>query len=172
MQIEEIFGLDNPEVSTPQVRLLGDISSHPEIERTSWRKSAPNPIHDLITIYDDEESLEVSLVTLVQITEEKEPEKASSPVPNAQIQSLPQNDQEVKSVLEIEILNGTGTQVDSLKDEIGLGEQEEEVPQREINISTFDYQVSVELAPDASILVGTLPPNEQQTKAEPLKQME
>jgi hypothetical protein len=42
----------------------------------------------LINIYDDEESLEVSLVTPVQITEEKEPEKASSPAPDAQIGAL------------------------------------------------------------------------------------
>jgi hypothetical protein len=33
----------------------------------------------LINIYDDEESMEASLVTLVQIKKEKEPEKASSP---------------------------------------------------------------------------------------------
>jgi hypothetical protein len=70
----------------------GDISSQLEIVRTSRRASAPNPLHDLTTIYDGEESLKVSLVTLVHITEEKEPEKASSPAPNAQIQGLPQND--------------------------------------------------------------------------------
>jgi hypothetical protein len=57
--------------------------------RTSWRASAPNPLHNLITIYDDEESLKVSLVTLVQIKEEKEPKKSSSPSPDAQIQRLP-----------------------------------------------------------------------------------
>jgi hypothetical protein len=108
IQIEEIIGLDNPEVTTPQARSLGDISAQPEIARTSGRESAPNPLHDLITIYDDEESSEVSLVTLVQITEEKEPEKASSPAPDAQIQGLPQNDQEVKSVLDTELLDVPG----------------------------------------------------------------
>jgi hypothetical protein len=46
-------------------------------------------------IYDDEESSKASLVTLMQITEEKEPENASSPTPDAQIQSLPESDQEV-----------------------------------------------------------------------------
>jgi hypothetical protein len=56
IQIEETTGLDNPKVSTPQVRSLGDALSHPKIVRTSGRESAPNPLHDLITIYDDEES--------------------------------------------------------------------------------------------------------------------
>jgi hypothetical protein len=93
----------------------------------------------------------VSLVTLVQITEEKEPKKASSPAPNAQIQGLPQNDQEVKSVLDTELLDVPETQVDSPKDEPGSSEQEEEVPQQEIDISTVDYQVSTEPTPDASI---------------------
>jgi hypothetical protein len=71
----------------------------------------------LITIYDDEESLEVSLVTLVKIIEEKELEMASSPAPDAQIQGLPQNDQEVKSVLDIELLDVLETQMDSPMDE-------------------------------------------------------
>jgi hypothetical protein len=35
----------------------------------------------LINIYDDEESVEVSLVTIIQITEEKEPDKAFSKLP-------------------------------------------------------------------------------------------
>jgi hypothetical protein len=63
----------------------------------------------------------------VQITEEKEPEKSSSPAPDAQIQILPQNDQEVEIILEIEPLDVLGTQVDNPKDKLGLGEQEEEV---------------------------------------------
>jgi hypothetical protein len=83
----------------------------------------------LITIYDDEKSLEVSMVTLVQITEEKEHEKASSPSPNAQIWDLPQNDQEVESVLDIELLNVLETQMDSPTNEPGLVKQKEEVPQ-------------------------------------------
>jgi hypothetical protein len=35
--------------------------------------NSPNPLHELIKIYDDEESLEVSLFTPVHIVEEKEP---------------------------------------------------------------------------------------------------
>jgi hypothetical protein len=38
--------------------------------------------------------------------------------------------------------------VDSPKDELELGEQEEEIPQQEADISTIDYQVSTEPAPD------------------------
>jgi hypothetical protein len=105
-------------------------------------------------------------VTLVQITEEKEPEKVSSPALDAPIQSLPQSDQEVKSVLDTELLDTPGTQVDSPKDELGSGEQEEEIPQQEIDISTTDYQVSTEPAPDSSILASTLPPDEKQPEAE------
>ena len=62
------------------------------MERKSGREGAPKPLHDLLMIYDDEETLEVSLVTPVQITEEKEPAKESSPATDAQIQSLPQSD--------------------------------------------------------------------------------
>jgi hypothetical protein len=49
-------------------------------------------------------------VTPVHIEEEKEPEKTSSPVPDAQIQGLPQNEQEVESVLDTELPNAPETQ--------------------------------------------------------------
>jgi hypothetical protein len=57
--------------------------------------------------------------------------------------------------------------VDIPKVDLGSGEQEEEVPQQEIDISIVDYQVSTEPTPDASISASTLPPNEQQPKVEP-----
>jgi hypothetical protein len=63
--------------------------TQPKIVGTSGRESAPNPLSELIKIYDDDESPEVSLVTPVHIEEEKEPKKTSSPVPDAQIQGLP-----------------------------------------------------------------------------------
>jgi hypothetical protein len=59
------------------------------------------------------------------------------------------------------------TQVDSLKDEAEPGEQKEEVPHQEINISIADYQVRTEPTPYASISAGTLPPDEKQPKAGP-----
>jgi hypothetical protein len=43
--------------------------------------STIDPLHELIKIYDDDESAEVSLGTPVHIEEEKEPEKTSSPAP-------------------------------------------------------------------------------------------
>jgi hypothetical protein len=54
-----------------------------ESSRTPSETSVPNPLFDLITIYDDEESLEVSMVTSISITEEKEPEKTSAPSSDA-----------------------------------------------------------------------------------------
>jgi hypothetical protein len=65
----------------------------------------------------------------VQIKEEKEPDKAYSPAPDAQIQDLPQNDQEVKNVLDTELLDVPENQMDILTDEPGSGKQNEEVPQ-------------------------------------------
>jgi hypothetical protein len=56
MQLEEITGLENTEVPPPQIRSPGQISTQPEIMRTSGRTSVPNPFFYLITIYDDEES--------------------------------------------------------------------------------------------------------------------
>jgi hypothetical protein len=56
IQIEETIESDNLETSTPQVRSPGEVSAQPGIERTLGREISPNPILDLITIYDDEES--------------------------------------------------------------------------------------------------------------------
>jgi hypothetical protein len=56
IQLEEITGPENPEVPPPQIRSPGGISTQPEIARTPGRTSVPNPLFDLITIYDDEES--------------------------------------------------------------------------------------------------------------------
>jgi hypothetical protein len=65
IDIDEIVGLDNPEVTTPQVESPGGVSSQLEAVGASQGESAPNPLHELINIYDDEESPEVSLVTPV-----------------------------------------------------------------------------------------------------------
>jgi hypothetical protein len=78
IQIKETTGSDNPESQPPQDGSLGEVLVHPEIVRTSGRTSIPNPMFDLITIYDDKESLEVSLVTSVKITKDKEPKKTST----------------------------------------------------------------------------------------------
>jgi hypothetical protein len=83
IQIKETIELDNPEASTPYFGSLGKFSSQPEIARTSERTSTPNPLFDLITIYNDEESSYVSLVTPVKIIEETKPEKSSTLGPDA-----------------------------------------------------------------------------------------
>jgi hypothetical protein len=80
-----------------------------ESPRTPVETGVPNPMFDLITIYDDEESSEVSLVTLRLITEEKEPEGTSSPSLDASVPNPPQGDHEAKSVLETELLDLSGT---------------------------------------------------------------
>jgi hypothetical protein len=56
INIDEITGLDNPEITTPQAGSPGDVSAQLETVRASGRESAPNPLCELINIYDDEES--------------------------------------------------------------------------------------------------------------------
>jgi hypothetical protein len=171
IQLEEITGQENPRVPSPQIRSLGTTPAQLEVSRTPGGTSVPNPIFELITIYDDEESLEVSLINLVPITEEKEPEKASTPSLNAPIQNLLQSDHEVKSVLYTKFLDLSRTPIDSLRDEIGSGGQREEVQKQEINTLTVDYHVSIEPTPGSSILINTSPIDEQKMEVDPLKHM-
>jgi hypothetical protein len=126
IQLEEIIGLKNSRSPSPQIRSTRTISNLPKVSRMPGETGAPNPLFDLITIYDDEESSEVLLVTLVPIIEEKEIEKASSLSPDYPIQNLLQSDHEVESVLEIEFLNLPGNPKDSSRDEIALSGQKEE----------------------------------------------
>jgi hypothetical protein len=109
----------------------------------------------------------VSLVTPVQITEEKGPGKTSTLGLDAPIQSHPQREHEVESALDEEPLDIPGTPMERSRDELGSGKKEEEIPQQEINISIADYQVSTKPAPDSSILAGTLPVDEQRLESEP-----
>jgi hypothetical protein len=95
------------------------VSTQPEIVGASGRTTASNPLNEMIKIYDDDESPEVSLVTLVHIKEEKEPEKTSCPVPDTQAQGLQHREQEVKSVLDTQLPNALETQVNNPKDEQG-----------------------------------------------------
>jgi hypothetical protein len=69
--LEETVYLKNPRVSSPQARSSLTIPTHHEIPRTPCEMGVPNILLDLITIYDDEEILEVLLITLVPIIEEK-----------------------------------------------------------------------------------------------------
>jgi hypothetical protein len=43
IQIDEIVGLDNPEVTMPQAGSPGDVSTQPEIARTSGEKVHQTP---------------------------------------------------------------------------------------------------------------------------------
>jgi hypothetical protein len=129
IQLEEITDMEKPRAPSPRIRSSGTIPTQPEVSRMSGETGVPNPLFDLITIYDDEEGSKVSLVTLVPITEEKEPEKASVPSPDALVQNLSQSDHEVKSVLDTQFLDLSETPKDSSRDELGSGDQKEEVQQ-------------------------------------------
>jgi hypothetical protein len=111
-------------------------------------------------------------VTPMQITEEKEPDKVSSLALDAPIQSFQQSDQEVKSVLDTNILNTSRNPLDISKDELGSNEQEERnstIGNRHLNSrSPRKY----EPVPDSSILTSTLPPDEKQPEAEPSRHIE
>jgi hypothetical protein len=146
--------------------------TQPEIVETSGRTNASNPLSELIKIYDDDESLEVSLMTPLHIKEEIEPEKTSSLVLDSQIQGFPQNEQEVESVLDTELLNVPKTQVDNPKDDPGLVEQNEEAPQQQINVSMDDDQVSIKTTPDASISIDTQLLNERKIEFRPSEDKE
>jgi hypothetical protein len=56
IQLEEITEPKNLEVPPLEIRSPRGISTQPEIARTLGRKSVPNPLFELITIYGDEES--------------------------------------------------------------------------------------------------------------------
>jgi hypothetical protein len=169
IRLEEITSLENPRVSLPQIRSSMTIPIQFEIPRTPGETSVPNPLLDLITIYDDEKSSEVSLVTPILITEEKEPEKTSTPSPDASFQNPLQGDHEAETILDTEFLDLSGTPKDSFKEELGSGGKKEEVQQQEIETSTIDHQVSTELITEYSILSDTSPIDEHQTKLKPPK---
>jgi hypothetical protein len=129
IDLDEITGLDNHEFAIPLTGSQTGVLAQPEIVETSGRKIPSNPLSELIKIYDDDESSEVSLVTPMHIEEEKDPEKTSSSVLDSHIQGLPQTEQEVESVLYTKFPNAPQTQADSLKYGLRSGEQNEEVPQ-------------------------------------------
>jgi hypothetical protein len=160
IDVDEITRLDDLEFTTPPAGSPTGVSTQPKTARTSGRASMPNPLSELIKIYDYDESSEVSLVTPVHIEEEKEPEKTSSLVPDAQTQGLPLNKKEFESVLDTHLPNTPKTQVDDPTNEPGSGEQKEEAPCQEIRVSTAKDHVSIEPTRDASISIGTQLPDE------------
>jgi len=87
----------------------------------------PNPLFDMITIYDDEDILEVSLITPIPITGEKELGGISSPCLDASIPNPLQGDHEAEILLDIAFLDQSGTPKKNSGDEIGLGGRKEEL---------------------------------------------
>jgi hypothetical protein len=71
-----------------------------------------------------------------------------------------QGEHEAESTLDTEFLNLLGTPKDISRDELGFGEQEEELQQLEIDTSTVDHQVSVDPVTFSPIKVDTPPTNE------------
>jgi hypothetical protein len=171
IQLEEITDLKNPRVPSEQIRSSVTIPTQPEVSRTLGETGVPNPIFDLITIYDDEQILEVSLITPVPITEEKESKKASTPSPDALVKYLLQSDHEVECVLDIELLDLSRNPKDNSRDELGSYGQKEEVQKQEIDTSTTDDQVSTEPTPGSSSLANASPTDEQQMEVEPSEHM-
>jgi hypothetical protein len=94
--------------------------------------SVPNTLFNSITIYDYEESSKVSMVTPVQIIEEKEPDRASTSSLDAPSQSHMHSENEVERSLDVEPLNILEIQMDILRDELGLGEQENKFHNRKL----------------------------------------
>jgi hypothetical protein len=80
IDVDEIAGLDDLEFTTTPTKLLTCVSTQLETGETLGRTRTPNPLSELIKIYDYDESPKVSLVTPVHIKEEKESGKTSSPV--------------------------------------------------------------------------------------------
>jgi hypothetical protein len=126
-------------------------------------------LFDLITIYDDEEISEVSLITPVPIKEDKEPGVTSAPTTDGSIINPLQADHEAKSILDTEFLNLSGTPKDNSKDELGSGEQEEELQHLEIDTSTTDHQVSVEPVTVSPFKANTPAANEHYPKVKSLE---
>jgi hypothetical protein len=169
---KETTSLENPIVPSPQAISLVTIPTQYEIPRTPGETGVPNPLFDLITIYNDEESSEVSLVTSIPITEEKEPRGTYAPSPNVSFPNPPQGGHEAESILDTNFIDLLGTLEDNSRDELGSSGKKEELQQPEIDTWTVDPQVSIEPVTESSILDDTSPFDEHQTEVEPLEHME
>jgi hypothetical protein len=65
--IDEIIGLDDPKFTTPPFESSIGVSALPNIVGVSVETSTSDPLRELINIYDDDESPEVSLRTSIHI---------------------------------------------------------------------------------------------------------
>ena len=69
IDLDEITGLEYPEFTTPPAISSTGVSAQSETVGTSGRTTASNPLSEIIKIYDNDESPEVSLVTPFHIEE-------------------------------------------------------------------------------------------------------
>jgi hypothetical protein len=81
IDIDEIVGLGDLEFMTSSVGLSASVANQPEKVWVSVETDTSNPLSEFIRIYDEEESLEVSIGTPVHFEEEKKPENTSSSIP-------------------------------------------------------------------------------------------
>jgi hypothetical protein len=56
IDVDKIVGLDDPEFTTPPSGSSTGVSAQPKIVGVSVETSASDPLHELIKIYDDDES--------------------------------------------------------------------------------------------------------------------
>jgi hypothetical protein len=167
INLDNTNGSDDPESTTPPANSPVGGMTQPEIGRVSVETSAPNPLTKFINVYSDDESLEASQRTPVRVQEEKGPEKTSSPAPEVQTQEIPQKEKEAESGLDTNMPDTSKNREDNLKDKSELDEPKEGFPQKEINVSMANAQVSIEPTPDASIALDTLIPDKSQEEVGP-----
>jgi hypothetical protein len=169
MNPDNTNGLGNPESSTSPVHSSEGGTTQTETGRVSIETQAPNPLRKLIHIYSDDESPESSHGTPVHVQEEggpektssPEPEKTSSPQPEFQDQEVSQKETETESGLDTKGPNESKVEVDP-NDGPEPEETKKGSPQKEINSSAADEQVSNEPIPDTSILPNAQIPDERQ----------
>jgi hypothetical protein len=103
-------------------------------------------------------------ITPVPITEEEEPGETSAPASDALTPNPQEGDHETQSTLDTEFLDQLGTQPqnDSSKNDLGAGEQEEEMQQPEINISMVEPPANVDPLPTSPSRTKTPPVDEHQ----------
>jgi hypothetical protein len=135
------------------------VMTQPEMAWVSVETSVPNSLSEFINIYSDDESPEASRGTPVHVQEEKGPEKTSSLIPEVQTQEIPQKEIEAESVPDTARPEALETRADNPKDKSEPDEPKEGSPQKEIDDSTTDEQVSIESFPNASIPLDTQIPN-------------
>jgi hypothetical protein len=159
---DNAHGLGNPEPTTSSIDPSEEGTTQPETGQVSIETQAPNPLSTLIHIYSDDESLEPAHDTPVRVQEEKGPEKTTSPEPEVQD----------KQALQMEIGSEGGLDTRESDRQEAEARPSGETPQKKIDSSTADEQVSNESVPDASITPNIQVPDEQQVEARSTKQSE